>query len=100
MDSRTQGLKDSRTQGLKDSRTQGLKYSRTQGLKDSRTQGLKDSRTQGLKDSRTQEEPTVSHRGPHRSILEYLSAGVLEFFYLKEVHHAYGTLYLPIRAAI
>src|SRR5271166_1663953 len=45
----------------------------TQAVKNSRTQELKNSRTQELKNSRTQEEPTVWRRGPHRSILEYLS---------------------------
>ena len=35
--------------------------------------------TQELKNSRTQEEPTVSRRGPQRSILAFLSTRVLEF---------------------
>ena len=40
------------------------------------------------KHSRTQEEPTVSRRGPHRSILAFLSTRVLEClssFYFKEL---------------
>src|SRR5271166_3644249 len=36
--------------------------------------GLESSKISELKDSRTQEEPTVSCRGPHRSILEFLSS--------------------------
>src|SRR5271165_6478466 len=48
-----------------------------------------------LKRSRTQEEPTVSRRGPHRSILEFLSSSIL-----KPSNHTYGTLYLPICAPI
>jgi hypothetical protein len=47
-------------------------------VKNSRTQELKNSRTQELKNSRTQEEPTVPRRGPHRSILAFLSTRVLE----------------------
>jgi len=43
-------------------------------------QELKHSRTQELKNPRTQEEPKVSRRGPHRSILAFLSTRVLEFW--------------------
>src|SRR5271166_637337 len=34
---------------------------------------------QAFKNSRTQEEPKVSRRGPHRSVLAFLSTRVLEF---------------------
>ena len=75
--------KHSSTQALKHSSTQALKHSSTQALKHSSTQALKHSSTH-----RTQEEPTVSRRGPHRSILAFLSTRVLEClssFYFKEL---------------
>src|SRR5271166_2022008 len=51
--------------------------------KNSSIQELKHSRTQEPKNPRTQEEPKVSRRGPHRSILAFLSTRVLEFIYFK-----------------